>query len=72
MFPYLLISIERKAKLLTPTESDVSWRDGNIKVAVESLMTIRQSRANGTQTPNLRDPVTAGCIHTIRFIEDMP
>jgi hypothetical protein len=33
---------------------------------------MRQPRANGTQTQNPRDPVTAGCIHTIKFIEDRP
>jgi hypothetical protein len=30
----------RKLNLLTPTESNVSWCDGGIKLAVESLVTM--------------------------------
>ena len=69
--PYLLISIESPS-YRTPTESNVSWCDGDIELAVESLVTMRQSRPNGMQARTLCDPLTAGCIHTIESIEDMP
>jgi hypothetical protein len=55
-----------------PTESNVSWCNGDIELAVESLVTMGLARPTGMRARNLRDPLTAGCIHTIESIEDMP
>jgi hypothetical protein len=67
--PYLPISIKRKAQA---TDADIPWCNGDIGVAVESLVTMKQSRANRTQARDLHDPATAGCLHTTKFTEGMP